>query len=479
MGILRPKVTLLNEEYKKKIFEEATHILESLGVLIENKNAETLLKEVGVPNQNQRYFIPSDLVKKCLTYPPHEITMYDREGNPNLFLKEDKIHFDPGSAAIFILDEKTGEIREPLHQDFIRFTQIVDQLANIEAQSTSLVYSDVPKDAQDWHRLYTTLKYSRKPIVTGTFRKESFSIMNELLLTCRTSEKDLAEKPLAIFDACPSPPLSWSDLTTQSVIDAAERMIPSEFISMPMSGANAPITLIGSITQHCAESLAGVVISQLVKKGAPIIWGGSPAVMDMKHGTTPMGAIETMMIDIGDAEMGKFLNLPTHAYMSLSDSKIPDAQAGLEAGMGALLAGLTGINMISGPGMLDFESCQSIEKLLIDNEIAGMVKRFVEGIHDYGSPFAEDILKDYDQTNELLSHPSTLQLFRKELFFPSPILARMTRDQWKSTGSLSSRKRARLEINNLLAKPPQVELDASRSKELDKLSSEYLSSGKK
>lgn len=474
MGILRPKVALLNDEYKKKIFEEAKHILESLGVLFENTDAEALLKEQGVPNDNHRYYIPSDLVDKCLTSPPHEITMYDRESNVHLSLKDDNIHFDPGSAAIFILDENSGQIREPLHQDFIRFTKIVDQLSNIDAQSTSLVYSDVPKTAQDWHRLYTTLKYGHKPIVTGTFRKESFSIMNELLLTCRTSEKDLAAKPLAIFDACPSPPLSWSDLTTQSVIDAAERMIPSEFISMPMSGANAPITLIGSITQHCAESLAGVVISQLAKKGAPIIWGGSPAIMDMKHGTTPMGAIETMMIDIGDAEMGKYLNLPTHAYMSLSDAKIPDAQAGLEAGMGALLAGLTGINMISGPGMLDFESCQSIEKLLIDNEIAGMVKRFLKGIHDYGSPFAEEILKDYDKTNELLSHPSTLQLFRKELYLPSPIIARMTRDEWKKAGSRSSRQRAKEEIEGLLAKGPPKALDSLKSTELDKISSKYL-----
>ncbi|MHA1976792.1 MAG: trimethylamine methyltransferase family protein [Candidatus Hodarchaeales archaeon] len=474
MGILRPKVSLLNEEYKKKVFEEAKHILETLGVLIENSNAEALLGEQGVPNESQRYFIPSDLIDKCLSSSPREITMYDREGNSKLSLKDDNIHFDPGSAAIFILDEKSGDIRVPLQEDFIRFTKVVDQLTNIEAQSTALVYSDVPKDAQDWHRLYTALKYGHKPIVTGTFRKESFSIMNELLLTCRTSDKDLASKPLAIFDACPSPPLSWSDLTTQSVIDAAEKMIPSEFISMPMSGANAPITLIGSITQHCAESLAGVVISQLTKKGAPIIWGGSPAIMDMKHGTTPMGAIETMMIDIGDAEMGKFLNLPTHAYMSLSDAKIPDAQAGLEAGMGALLAGMTGINMISGPGMLDFESCQSIEKLLIDNEIAGMVKRFLKGIQDYGSPFAEDILQDYDDTNELLSHPSTLQLFRKELFLPSPILARMTRDEWKNTGSLSSRQRARSEIEVLLSKPPTKELDSIKASELDKISSKYL-----
>ncbi|GAH57560.1 unnamed protein product, partial [marine sediment metagenome] len=275
----------------------------------------------------------------------------------------------------------------------------------IEAQSTALIYQDVPKEAQDWHRLSTALMNCYKPVVTGTFRKESFSIMKELLLSCRLSEDDLARKPLAVFDACPSPPLKWSDLTTQSLIDAAASMIPSEFVSMPLAGANAPMSLIGSITQHCAECLAGVVIVQLAKSGAPLIWGGSPAILDMKQGTTPMGAIETMMINLGDVEMGRYFNIPTHAYMGLSDSKVPDAQSGFEAGMSSLLAGLAGVNMVSGAGMLDFESTQSIEKLIIDNEIAGMVKRLIRGVEDHGSPFASDILKDYDNKEELLSHP--------------------------------------------------------------------------
>ena len=471
MGILRPKISLLTDHYKQRILNEAKEILETQGVLIENTEAEQLFKEQGVKNSEHRYFIPSDLIDKCLQSCPTEIMLYDREGSSPLALGDDNIHFDPGSAAIFILDEETGEIREPLHKDFIRFTKVVDQLQYIEAQSTALVYSDVPKEAQDWHRLSTALKYSHKPMITGTFRKESFSIMKDLLLACRTSEKDLANKPLAIFDACPSPPLSWSDLTTQSVIDAGRSMIPSEFVSMPLTGANAPITLVGAITQHCAETLAGVAISQLAKKGAPIIWGGSPAIMDMKNGTTPMGAIETMMIDIGDVEMGKYLNLPTHAYMSLSDAKIPDAQAGLEAGMGAILAGLVGVNMISGPGMLDFESCQSIEKLLIDNEIVGMVKRLLAGIEDHGSPFAADILKDYDNTQELLSHPSTLQLFRKELFFPSTIIARMTRDAWKKTGSLSARQRAKQNLESIVQKPAQKTIDRSLESEIDKITS--------
>jgi trimethylamine--corrinoid protein Co-methyltransferase len=243
---------------------------------------------------------------------------------------------------------------------------------------------------------------------------------------------------------------------------------------MPLAGASAPISLIGSITQHCAESLAGVVIGQLARLGAPLIWGGSPAILDMRHGTTPMGAIETMMINLGDVEMGKFLKIPTHAYMGLSDSKVPDAQAGLEAGLGAVLAGLSGINMISGPGMLDFESTQSIEKLIIDNEIVGMVKRLIRGIDEYGEPYALDILKDYHEKEELLSHPSTLNLFRKELLLGSPVIDRLSRDLWKKQGSKSTRKRAQEMIQKIVNQSPIRIIDRLTLNELQTIEKNSL-----
>ena len=479
MTILRPKINLLSNEYIKAILREAKSILNNLGVLIENQEAQELLNNEGIDHDGLRYFIPSDLIEKCCKMAPQSILIYDREGNEALELKSDKVHYDPGSAAIFIQDFETGEIRKALSSDYIKFTKIVSHLDHFEAQSTSLVYSDVPTDAQDWHRLYLALTHCNKPIITGTFRIESFSIMKNLLEITRNSPKQLAAKPLAIFDACPSPPLMWSNLTTQSVIDAAKAGIPSEFVSMPLSGSTAPITLIGSITQHAAESLAGVVISQLSKRGAPIIWGGSPAIFDMKQGTTPMGAIETMMINIGDAEIGKSIGLPTHAYMTLSDSKVPDAQAGLEAAMGGVLGALAGINMISGPGMLDFESTQSFEKLIIDHEVVGMSKRVIAGITDYGTPFAERILSDYDPSYSLLSHPTTLSLFRKELFFPTKIngieiINRETREKWKSEGETSARQRAKEMAKKLSERPPKIPIDSSIQKELDQATLEFL-----
>ena len=243
--------------------------------------------------------------------------------------------------------------------------------------------------------------------------------MLDVLVAVRGSKENLAEKPLAIFDACPSPALKWSNLTTQSLIDSARAGIPSELISMGMTGATSPVTISGTLVQHVAENLTGLVICQLAKKGAPVIFGGSPSSFDMRKGTTPMGAIETMMIDSAYAQIGKHLNLPTHAYMALSDAKINDSQAGLETGIGAILAALSGINVISGPGMLDFETCQSLEKLVLDNEICDMAYRLTRGIAQRDEPIATELFEGFSEKTQFLSMPHTRKWYRKEHYFPA------------------------------------------------------------
>lgn len=211
---------------------------------------------------------------------------------------------------------------------------------------------------------------------------------------------------------------------------------------MPLSGFMAPVTLVGTLIQHTAETLSGVVISQLTNPGTPILYGGSPAIFDVRYETTPMGAIETMMIDCAYNEIGKYLKIPTQAYISLSDSKQLDAQSGLESGMGATLAVLSGINNISGPGMLDFESCQSLEKLILDNEICGMTLRMIKGIEpkeDFPSlPRFEELLKE----KHLLISQHTRRYLKEEFYFPGPVIDRANRTRWQEEGSISLWDRA-------------------------------------
>jgi trimethylamine--corrinoid protein Co-methyltransferase len=345
----------------------------------------------------------------------------------------------------------------------VHFAWITEACKHIQAQSTGLIPADVRSDVADRVRLYVALLNSRKPVVTGTFRKDGFAVMREMLVAVRGSESALRERPLAIFDCAPTPPLKWSDLTGQALVDCARSGIPAELVSMPMAGATAPVTLREVVLQHCAENLSGIVIHQLAGPGAPIIYGGSPSSMDMRHGTTPMGAIETMMIDAAYALVGKHLGLPTHAYMALSDAKVVDWQAGCESGVGAALAALAGVNMISGPGMLDFESCQSFEKLVLDNEACGMALRLAQGIGERDVD-STALIQAVVDTGHFLAHPHTRKHHRAEIFAPGPCVSRNSYGDWEREGGRSAAASAAQEVERIVARgnPAPVQDDDLR-----------------
>jgi trimethylamine--corrinoid protein Co-methyltransferase len=335
-----------------------------------------------------------------------------------------------------------------------------------------MVPADVPPIISDSYRLYLSLLFGSKPVVTGAFTIDGFNIMRDLQLAVRGSEEGLKTKPLAMFSCCPTAPLRWSDVTSQNLVDCARYSIPVEYVSMPLSGFVAPVTLVGTLVQHTAETLSGVVISQLSNPGTPVVYGGSPAIFDVRYETTPMGAPETMMVDCAYNEIGKYLGLPTQAYMALSDAKLLDAQAGLETSMGATLAALAGINSVSGPGMLDFESCFSLEKLVLDNEICGMALRLVAGItprDDFPAlPHFEELLKE----QHLLISAHTRQYLRDEHYFPGPAIDRANRSRWQEEGGLTLGERAHREVNRLIGAYQPSGLSDDVKRELTRLMSD-------
>jgi trimethylamine---corrinoid protein Co-methyltransferase len=282
----RPKVELLSKHFVEKIVGEALALLEKQGVFVENDQAMELLWSAGqkIDRTGRRVFIKSDLVDESVSSAPAVIRLYDRSGRQRFVVGRDEVHFDPGSAAVTLLDHFIQAERKAVTGDVVKFVRLSDALPHFHFQSTGLVSSDVPNEIADVYRLYIALHFSSKPVITGTFRVEGFQPMADMLAAVRGGADKLAEKPLAVFDACPSPPLKWSNLTAQSLIDAARAGIPSELISMGLTGATSPVTIAGTLVQHVAENLSGVVITQLAKEGAPVIFGGSPAAFDNADG---------------------------------------------------------------------------------------------------------------------------------------------------------------------------------------------------
>jgi trimethylamine--corrinoid protein Co-methyltransferase len=467
---VRPSVRFLADDLRQRIITEGRQLLTTLGIEIHNPSVLSLLGDHGarIDASSQRAFYTAEMIDRALALAPRGFRLYDVQGNIAADLSGDNVHFTPGSAAITMLDGQTNSIRRPTAADYVRYVKLVSRMQNIASQSTAMVPSDVHERIADSYRLYLSLLYCTKPVVTGTFTAEGFPVMRDLQLAVRGSREHLAAKPLTIFSCCPTSPLKWSDVTSQNLVDCATYGIPVEYISMPLSGFMAPATLVGTLIQHTAETLSGVVISQLVRPGTPVLYGGSPAFFDVRYETTPMGSIATMMLDCAYSEIGKSLGLPTQAYIGLSDSKHLDAQAGLESAMGATLAALAGINNISGPGMLDFESCFSLEKLVVDNEICGMMLHLVRGIEpkeDFpAGPLFQELLRD----KHLLISDHTLKYLRDEDYVPGPVINRANRMRWEEEGSTSLLTRARNEVEQAIAAYEPTPLPAEIPEELNK-----------
>jgi trimethylamine--corrinoid protein Co-methyltransferase len=474
--MIRPTVQFLSVETVNRVIEEAIQLLQDPGVRVHSPRALRLLADHGarVDLEAKVACIPADVVRGAVATAPKSFYLYDVEGRPVVHYGGDDVQFDPGSTAIEYLEHGATASRAPRTADFVRYIKLADSLPAIDAVSTAMVCADVPQSVADLYRLFLVLLYSCKPVVTGAFAVETWHIMKDLLVAVAGSEKALAEKPLAVFDVCPSPPLLWSEITCENMMDCAQHGVPAELVSMPLTGATGPATLLGSIVQHAAECLSGITIHQLVKPGSPIVWGGSPAAFDMRTGTPPMGAVETMMLDCAYAQVGKALGMPTHAYLGMSDAKIVDAQCGLESASGALLGALAGINMITGPGMLDFESCFSLEKLVLDAEIVGMAKRLVAGVVERETPLAVDLIRQVGHHGNFLASPHTRRWFRQELFIPSEVIDRDFRRNWEMKGSKDAAQRAHERAEALIAAYKPKELPAGVARELEAITLKAL-----
>lgn len=442
----QPRIELLSADLVNRILDEAFQLMRNPGIKVLSPRARNKLAEAGasVDSNSGVVRIPENTVRSALQTAPKVFDLYDRFGERKVAYGGNSVHFDPGSSAVHVLDPDTLQHRSPTTWDLIRIVKVAEMLPEYDAQSTAVVCNDVPKEIGDLYRLYIVLMYSAKPVVTGSFTNATLQAMIDMLSVFAGDRQRLAERPQAVFDICPSPPLIWSEFGAENLMALAEAAVPAEIVSMPLAGAVAPVTLLGAITQHAAECLSGITIHQLARPGSPIVWGGAPAIFDMRKGTTPMGAVETAMIDAAYAEVGKSLGLPTHCYLGASDSKLVDAQAGLESGITAMVGALAGINMISGGGMLDFLACQSAEKLVVDAEAFAMARRLLSGMRVHTDPLATAFYEGINFKGDFLKQRATRDLFPQEQHLPSSVIDRDSMRGWQHDGSLDAFQRAKL-----------------------------------
>jgi len=465
----RPVLTILSRSEAEQIHAAALELLKSIGVYFEDSEVAKILLDAGCEQRGGRILIPEHLVGEALRSTPKRFELYDRDGMSVATLGDGALIFNPGSAAVKILDYGSGEPRPPTMEDLKKLVILVDHLEHIDAQSTALVPHDVPLELRDIARLYPIIKYSRKPVVTGAFTVENLPLMLEVLKIVR---EDAWKRPFAIFDVCPSPPLRWSKVTSRNLVDLARAGVPAEVVSMPGLGATAPVTVAGAVVLHHAEVLSGVVIAQLVSKGAPVIYGGSPTLTEPRYGVDRIVAPEAVLISLAYRDLARYLGLPVHTYMGLSDNKLVDFQTGAETAYSALAAALASFDVVSGPGMLENESAQSLEKLVLDNEVCGIVKRIARGFEVDPEHLALDVFRDVvlSGRKDFLAHPHTRKFVRREVLIPR-VWDVHPRSRWSGKDMY---EQAHEEVEKILKEYTPTKLPDDVARELDKFFAELF-----
>ncbi|MFO7914794.1 MAG: trimethylamine methyltransferase family protein [Candidatus Krumholzibacteriales bacterium] len=466
-----PRMNWLSGQQISAVVDEAIGVLENTGVLIESERALRELAGRGVRTGRKRAFFSAEMAEKSLAAAPDRVVLYGRDSSVGVELGGGSLHFNPGSSAIRILDLQRKKARKPVSRDLVDFALLTDALPGYSMQSTALVPADVPETAADSYRLYLALIFSGKPVVTGTFTGEGLAPMLEMLEIAAGGQERLRRYPRAIFDTCPTAPLTWSALTVDTLIDCASRGVPVQIVPMPLAGATSPATLYGTVVQHCAENLSGIIISQLISPGSPVVYGGSPAYFDMRKGTTPVGGVEALMINGAAAGIARHLGLPSHAYMALSDSRSLDYQCGMETAMGAAIAAVSGVNNVSGPGMHNFQTWQSMEKLIIDNEICLMAGRMRSGIRPGAGSTAADVVDEGVRAGSFLTLSDTLRKFREEAFFPGRVIDREAGDGVSAPAEGEILERARARKDQILESGGEDVLSGEKRRPLEEVMS--------
>src|SRR5271166_3667377 len=260
---MRPRIQLLTPELVGRILCEVFELLMTPGVRVGSAPVVDLLRSAGVAVNDGVAHIPELLVRKCLAAAPRDFYLYNRQGEKAVHYGGDDVHFAPGSCCVQMLEGDKLEARSSETRDLVRLIQVTETLPQFAAQSTAVVCSDAPSAIGDLYRLFVVLQHSHKPVVTGSFSAAGLQGMIDLLAADSGGRDHLREKPRAVFDVCPSPPLNWSEFGSHNLLDLARAGVPAEIVSMPLAGGTAPVTLAGSVTQHAAEALAGITLHQL------------------------------------------------------------------------------------------------------------------------------------------------------------------------------------------------------------------------
>ncbi len=450
-GSYRP----LSEESAERIHETAMRVFEEVGIEVNSDKAFDLFRntDARVDEQNRRVRVPRDMVMSLVSKAPSQVILHGRVKKHDLTLGGSRVYAGTGGTALNVLDRKDGHKRVATLDDLKEIARLVDNLENIHLFMLPTYPSDVPVEKVDVNRFFAGLDNCRKHVMGGVYTLEGTKQVIRMAQTIAGSARKLRERPIVSIITCTISPFKIDQLYGDMLVTVARTGVPVVCPAEPLSGSTAPVTLAGTLTVQVVDSLAGVLISQLANPGTPVIFGSVASSTDLRDLKYITGSVETGLLNAAGAQMAQFYKLPFYATGGMTDSNIIDAQSGYESSITNLLCALAGANFIhDAAGLIEFALTMSYEKLVIDNEILGMIMRAVKGIEVNDETLAFDVMKKVGPGGHFVSSKHTRSHMRQEHYIPT-LSSREFRERWEEQGSKDTFMRAREQVEEILAKP--------------------------
>jgi trimethylamine--corrinoid protein Co-methyltransferase len=449
----------LTDDDVQKIHGTVLKVLEDVGVEVRLTKARNLFRNAGATVDEEKCIvkIPPAVAEDLITQAPAVVTLCGREENGDLdcLIGGKNVYMGTGGTALNVQDPGSNDSRKATLTDIKNMARLVDALDNIHFYMLNVYPNELPGETVDVNRFGTALNYTRKHIMGGVYTVEGVRNVIKMAEYIAGSPEKLRERPFISMVTCVVSPLRLDEHYSQLTIEAARNSIPVVVPAEPLCGATSPVTLAGNLVVLTADTLAGVMLAQLVKPGTPTIFGSVASVADLRTLKYLSGAVEMGLLNAGAAQMAQFYKLPYYATAGMSDSKVNDAQAGYESAITNLLVALAGGNFIhDAAGFLEFCMTASYDKLVIDNEIIGMVMRAVKGIQVDDETLAFDLIKKAGPGGHYVSARHTRHFMRTEQYI-TQLSDKEDRPQWEGNGAKDTRTRAAEKAREVLNSQPR------------------------
>ena len=459
---------LLTKSQVEQIHEASMRILETIGIEFRYAPALEVLKKGGAKIDGERVFFPVRLVEEQIRKAPAEFAIYARNCDFDVMIGGTHLVFIPGYGAAFVTDLDNGR-REGSLKDFENFVKLTDASPHQDICSGMVIEpTDVPHAVRHAQAIYTTIKYSSKPFMGSAMGVQGAKDSIQMASILFGSQDDLSRKPRMISILCSLTPLVYDERMLGAIMEYARVGQPQLISSLAIAGATSPVTLAGTLAVQNAEVLAGIVFTQLIREGTPVVIGGASSGTDMHTGALSIGSPEMALNTTATAQMARFYGLPVRSGGAVSDAKYPDAQAASESMMSLMMAQVSGMNIVMhSAGILESYNCISYEKFIIDDEMCGMVKRIKRGYEVNADTIAVDVVKEVGPGGHFLDKDHTFDHFRTEFFQPQ-LSNRDDFVSWQASGSPQSMDTANKKYKEILETYEAPELPADVDNDLQK-----------